>query len=125
MNWFEQLPDSCPPDDATSPKDETFYRIAKGNPVTSDDFVSQRKMNPHKLFAGIDECISLAVSVYKNFDDALITSKLPNFKNSSCIIQVILSEDDGLVKKTGKRSHYSWWRTIKFDFKKQVIIKQL
>ena len=55
--WFEALPEQCPPTDAKR-CEGCYYRIANGNPVTTEDFFSQRKMQPDKVFKGlgIDEC---------------------------------------------------------------------
>ena len=40
--WFEELPDQCPPEDAME-CNGVYFRIANGNPATSEDFFSQRK----------------------------------------------------------------------------------
>ena len=40
--WFEELPDLCPPSDAMACSG-VFYRIAEGDPVKSLDFFSQRR----------------------------------------------------------------------------------
>ena len=57
--WFEALPEQCPPTDAKR-CEGCYYRIANGNPVTTEDFFSQRKMQPDKVFkgVGIDECVT-------------------------------------------------------------------
>ena len=57
--WFEALPEQCPPTDAAQCKGY-YYRIANGNPATTEDFFSQRKLQPDKVFKGfgIDECIA-------------------------------------------------------------------
>ena len=62
--WFEALPEQCPPTDAKR-CEGCYYRIANGNPVTTEDFFSQRKMQPDKVFKGlgIDECVTRAVRV--------------------------------------------------------------
>ena len=64
MEWFEELPPSCPPSDATDCQG-TYYRVSNGNPAESCDFFSQRLLAPDKKFKGegIDECIVRAVSV--------------------------------------------------------------
>ena len=124
MDWAETLPNRCPPEDAISPSGEYFYRISKGNPVEDSDFFSQKKLAPDKKFTGegIDECIIRAVSVYSNIEDAKRTLKLPKFKGG-CIAKIVLNGDDGLIKKTFKKSHYSWWRTQSFDFTISKIVQ--
>ena len=56
--WFEELPEQCPPEDAIE-CNGIYFRIANGNPATSEDFFSQRKLQPDKIFKGegIDDCI--------------------------------------------------------------------
>ena len=41
--WFETLPEQWPPTDAKQ-CEGYYYRIANGNPATTEDFFSQRKM---------------------------------------------------------------------------------
>ena len=56
--WFEELPEQCPPKDAKE-CNGIYYRIANGNPATSADFFSQKRLQPDKIFTGegIDDCI--------------------------------------------------------------------
>lgn len=119
--WFEILPASCPPDDAQE-CNGTFYRIAHGDPATSSDFFSQRKMNPDKLFSGIDECTLRSISIFSDYDETSKKLKLPKFKKAS-IAKVELKPDDGLIKKTFGPHHYSWWRTINFQPSAAKLIK--
>lgn len=79
-NWFEDLPDCCPPIDAKV-CNGSFYRVAIGNPATNEDFFSQRKLSPDKIFKGdgIDECIIRAVSLFSDLPDAKRLLKLPKF----------------------------------------------
>lgn len=115
MNWFEQLPQYCPPADATPCKGD-YFRLANGNPATSADFFSQRKLQPNKVFTGngVDECIARAVSLFQDKDDAEKRRKLPKFKRA-VIARVSLEPRDGMMKKTFSGSHYSWWRSMEFD----------
>lgn len=123
MEWFEDLPDKCPPEDAYESSGQAFYRIAEGDPVKDSDFFSQKKMDPGRIFSGkgIDECIIRAVSMFDNVEDARSKLKLPKFKNC-CIAEVVLNKKDGLVKQTFKQSHYSWWRTKMFDITVSKIV---
>ena len=123
IQWFEQLPSECPPLDSKECKG-TFYRIAKGNPATSSDFFSQRKLAPEKIFKGkgIDECITNAISVFSTVEDARRLKKLPKFKNAT-IAEIKLKPSDGKIKKTFRNSHYSWWRSITFDVSQAQIIE--
>lgn len=115
MNWFEQLPQYCPPADAT-PCNGDYFRLANGDPATSADFFSQRKLQPNKIFTGngVDECITRAVSLFQDKSDAVKRMKLPKFKRA-VIARVRLEPKDGMMKKTFSGSHYSWWRSTEFD----------
>lgn len=123
MEWFEDLPVSCPPADAID-CNGIFYRVSHGNPAESSDFFSQRLLAPDKRFLGegIDECIVRAVSVFAELNDAKNLLKLPKFKNANIAI-LNLQEQDGKTKKTFKKSHHSWWRSKSFDVYNAKIIK--
>ena len=124
IKWVETLPDRCPPEDAYAPSGEHFYRISQGIPVEDSDFFSQRKMAPEKVFAGdgIDECIARAISVFSDVEDAKKKLKLPKFRGG-CIAEIVLNVSDGVVKKTFKQSHYSWWRAQSFDYTNSKIVQ--
>ena len=108
--WFEALPEQCPPTDAAQCKGYYY------NPATTEDFFSQRKLQPDKVFKGfgIDECIARAISLFSTKEEAERRLKLPKFKNASIVI-VKLEPKDGMIKKTFGIAHYSWWRTKDFN----------
>ena len=114
--WFEQLPEQCPPKDAV-PCSGVYFRIAKGIPTDSDDYFSQRMMQPNGVFMGegIDECILHAVSLFAALDDAKKRLKLPKFRKQT-VVKVTLAPEDGVIKKTFGTSHHSWWRSTKFEY---------
>lgn len=118
MQWFEELPQQCPPMDAL-PANGRFYRIAKGVPTETDDYFSQRRLQPDKQFVGegIDECITRSVSLFSSLDDARKRLRLPKFRSQTVVV-VDLVPEDGVVKKTFGPAHYSWWRSLEFDFRK-------
>jgi hypothetical protein len=120
--WFEELPEQCPPNDAEV-CNGIFYRIANGNPVTSEDFFSQRKMYPNKVFRGegIDDCVIKSVSLFSNINEAMKRLKLPKFKRA-VIAEVKLGTTDGMIKKTFGFAHYSWWRSKSFDVSQSKIV---
>lgn len=121
MEWFEELPPLCPPADAEPCRGE-YYRISNGDPSTSADFFSQRRLQPKKVFKGqgVDECILRAVSLFKDRKDAAKRLLLPKFRNS-VIASVNLMPKDGLMKKTFRDSHYSWWRSRDFSVEQAKI----
>jgi hypothetical protein len=123
MNWYEQLPELCPPVDAV-PCEGTYYRIAKGNPASNGDFFSQRKLQPNKVFTGlgVDECVARSISLFSDINDAIRRLKLPKFRNAQ-IAAVTLEPKDGVMKKTFSDSHYSWWRSTNFEVSQAKIEK--
>jgi len=46
IEWFEDLPENCPPNNAYSPNHDRFFRLAKQYPPTERDFFSHRKLYP-------------------------------------------------------------------------------
>jgi len=123
MEWFEELPTSCPPS-GTIDCEGTYYRVSHGNPAESSDFFSQRLLAPEKQFKGegIDECIVRAVSIFSELSDAKNLLRLPKFKNAN-IAELHLLEQDGRMKKTFRKSHYSWWRSKSFNVNNAKIIE--
>ena len=99
MDWFEKLPEQCPPDNAIVPHNDIYYRV----------------------FNNVNECIVRAISIFTNIDDSKKLLKLPKFKGGK-IAKITLNEDDGLVLKTFAKSHYSWWRSQNFDINCAKII---
>lgn len=123
MQWFEELPEQCPPSDAIEPDDTILYRIVNGDSVTSSDFISQRELaGPNKLFSGVSECVARAVSLFQKREDAYQRCKLPKFRNSK-VIGIKLKRTDGLVEKTFSASHYSWWRSRSFSYSNVEIVE--
>ena len=118
MNWFEQLPEQCPPKDAT-PSQGAFYRIVSGIPTGTEDYFSQRHLQPNKIFVGegIDECIVRSISLFNNRNAAARRLLLPKFRNQKNAV-IHLESKDGVIKKTFGPSHYSWWRSKEFDYSK-------
>ncbi|WP_075349185.1 hypothetical protein [Algoriphagus marinus] len=123
MNWYEELPDNCPPNDALVPDGKEFFRLCIGNPATSSDFYSQRKENTNRTFAGISECILRAVSLWDDENKCLQQKKYPIQKNK-VLGKIELNIEDGLIKNTFKANHYSWWRSDKFDPALAIITDQ-
>lgn len=118
LTWFEQLPEQCPPKDA-NPCNGCYYRIAKGLPTMSEDYFSQRALNPDKVFFGdsLDECVVRSVSLFDSLDEAKKRLKLPKFKHQT-IVSIVLEPSDGVMKKTFGTAHHSWWRSTNFDITK-------
>ena len=115
MNWAEQLPKGCPPNDAFPPDQESpFYRLIEGSEPTAIDFHSHRMRWPDMNF-NAEECIARAVSIHNNIDSCKKVRKYPTQKNKK-MIKIILSEKSGVIKRQGRSGgHFSWWRTKEFN----------
>lgn len=122
MNWIEQLPDKCPPNDAMNPNGLTFYRLTKTSPITEKDLHSQRRLQPNKSFE-IEECIVCSLSIWQNVDNCIELLKLPLHKKK-LIVKFVLHSNDGLVLKTFGPNHYSWWATDSFNISAVQLVEQ-
>ena len=120
IQWFEELPESCPPSDALD-CNGVFYRIANANPADISDFFSQRMLYPSRTFRDVDECTARSLSLFDTKEAAELRLKLPKFRNAH-IAEVTLTATDCKIKKTFGPQHYSWWRTTSFDITNTTII---
>ena len=111
--WFEELPDQCPPAQASNLEKFVCYRLCEGAQPAEGDFLSHRTLFPKKVFR-VPECQARAISVYKEAEDLDSVLKLPAHKHK-IKVKITLGQDDGAVMKTGQGSHYSWWRSKRFD----------
>ena len=118
MDYLESLPEGCPPEDAYSPNDQTFFRLSFNSPPQEKDFFSWRNLNPERnLPPQITECRALSVSVYNKAVECEQLTKLPKFKSrDSFVYSISLVREDGAIKQTGRNvNHYSWWISRDFD----------
>ena len=121
MNWFETLPDKCPPSDAVTTENVKVYRAVLTSPATDEDFKSHRELFPTKFFS-VSECQARSLSVHDNMAETEKLKKLPRFKNNFFIMELNLKAEDGLILKTNGPNHYSWWRSTEFDYSEREII---
>jgi hypothetical protein len=111
--WAEDLPNGCPPTDAVV-LEGIYYRLVESFPPTEKDFWSQRKLFPSKTFR-TNECIARACSMMTSLEDCIALRKLPTHRHKQ-VVEVLLSGNNGVGKKTGSSSsHFSWWRTRDFN----------
>ena len=112
MDFFEKLPQNCPPAKAKMPNNEICYRLVKGFPPSIEDFYSQRKLYPNRNF-NVNECIARAVSLQRTSWACEQIKKFPIHKNK-IVVKITLDESSGMILKTS-RSHYSWWMSLGFN----------
>jgi len=114
MEWAEPLPKFCPPEDTINPSGELFYRIIESDEPTKIDFHSHRRRWPKRNFS-TNECRTRSLSIYNALNECKKVRLLPLHRNKK-IVEIFLSEESGVIKKTGKRKHhFSWWRYKSFN----------
>jgi hypothetical protein len=113
IEWDEELPPGCPPDDAWEPNGSIFFRMVESVPPNDRDFWSHRRLWPNKQFS-VSECRARSVSLFERIDDCAKLLKLPLHRDKS-VVKLRLSSGSGLVKQTGGYSHHSWWRARGFQ----------
>lgn len=114
MEWAETLPENCPPPEAIRPYGERFYRLIESVEPDEYDFFSHRKRYPDKVF-NTNECKALSLSVFSTLKECKKILLLPNNKDKK-IVEIELTEESGVILKTGKSSkHYSWWLAKDFN----------
>jgi hypothetical protein len=115
MEFLEDLNiggETCPPAEAVSDI-YTVYRLVESVPIKIEDVWSYRALFPTKVFK-VDECIARSCSVYTECEDLKNLQKIPKFRKR-VIILINIKENDGVLLKTFKDSHWSWWISKKFD----------
>lgn len=113
FKWFEELPEQCPPANAFGVEGFVCYRMCNSAAVVNEDFYSHRKLFVDRVF-NVPECRARSVSVFTDPRDLDAFFKLQVNKNKA-LVKLRLIESDGLAMKTGKKSHYSWWRSKTFN----------
>lgn len=111
--WYEELPEQCPPSETFSLDGFVCYRLCERAEPAEGDFLSHRALFPQKIFR-VPECQARAISVFKKPEDLDPVLKLAIHKHKAKV-KVILGQADGVAMKTGNGSHYSWWRSMRFD----------
>lgn len=106
--WFENLPENCPPHDATKPSNFLCFRLATQNPPVEEDYLSQRQIYPEKKFH-VNECRARSLSIFSEKSECENIKKLPPHRRKH-VVALRLFPKCGAVKQTGRsEAHYSWW----------------
>ncbi|MDR3401763.1 MAG: hypothetical protein P4L99_04615 [Chthoniobacter sp.] len=110
--WAEPLPANCPPAEAKKPTGGTYYRVTQ-NPPREEDFDSFCILFPERVVP-VNECEARSCSL---FDELTVVRGLLNFrKNKGKIItRITLPAESGVISKTGRPNHWSWWRRAEFQ----------
>lgn len=118
-SWPNDLPEGCPPSDATS-ADGVFFRFINKNTPSARDFVRPVD-RPNANYPPEERCEASAISLFAGADDVTLAQRLiPGFKKKK-VAQGKLSPRMGVIKNTpmdyeGTRfeSHHDWWMTAEY-----------
>lgn len=114
--WTCEMPEGCPPNDVLVASEHPFFRLAKDeNAYNQDDFKSYAEIDPQRNWGPMLP-LAVGLSLIDNEAKARRNLKLPLFRQFYGIIALTLNPMDGVEKQTGVHlSHYTWWRTKKFQ----------
>ncbi len=112
------------PDDVLLPEQHQFFRLSKNaESCSEEDFMTNIDLYPEKVW-GEKLPLAAGLSIINEEKKARKNLKLPVFKQYGGIISLELNSEDGVVKQTGvHNSHYTWWRTKKFDISIVKMVK--
>lgn len=86
MEYIEDLPEQCPPEEAKDQPIEIAYRVVKCDPPTQSCFASQASRN-RPLRDGGDQCRHASCSLFSCFNKAKnIAYKLPKPRRGARLI---------------------------------------
>ncbi len=117
IEWANNLPENCPPENILVPENEDFYRLLiNKDEIVADDWKPYVELYPNKNYLGNTFINANGLSISKNSDFKELT-KLPKIKKQfKGLAKITLNPTDGVLKKTGSDDkHYTWWRTTSFD----------
>ena len=113
--YREELPPGCPCAGATEITNQTIcYRLVHNTPPTDKDFRSQRALNPNQDF-NLSECRVRGLSIFMRSADAAKTAQDSRNLRGARVAKMTLNQGAGYIKKTGRKSHHTWWPYKAFD----------
>lgn len=122
IEWANDLPENCPPENILVPEEEEFYRLLLNeDQIVDEDWKSQKELHPQSTYEGENYINAHGLSVLKTVNNNIF--KLPRYKRFKGLAKVILNPTDGVLKKTYGDQHYTWWRTTSFDIDSAEIIR--
>lgn len=115
MEFRDDLPNGCPPPEATEIVNPTIvFRLVEGDEPSETDFLTHRQLWPNKNFQ-VSECQVRGLSVQLNAQDSRRFRALPTQKHKK-IAKVHLDKGAGYIQRTGRHGHFTWWPFKGFDF---------
>ena len=124
IEWADSLPENCPPQDVLVPEEEQFYRLLLNEDIIVDeDWKSYAELYPGKKYSGDQLILASGLSIF-NTSDLSNLKKLPSMRRFKGVARIKLYPTDGVLKKTGRANHYTWWGTTAFNADNVEIIKK-
>jgi hypothetical protein len=121
--WPDDMPDRCPPSEAT-PAEGEFYRFVKAHPIDPSDFLRPRD-KPHfrreeRLAARegrtLDYCDASALSVVQDPGEIPTMREAVPSMRDRLVARGVLKPEHGMVHRdpikssaAEVKSHYNWW----------------
>ncbi|RMA60818.1 hypothetical protein C8C96_1841 [Acidovorax sp. 100] len=108
MTYREQLPESCPPQNARHPTESKLWRLLQQQRVTDRDFDSQYLKFPERNFP--DMCGAKAVSLMTSLTICRAAAKSPRLKRAGFThaVEVTCCTTLGIWDQD-KPEHVNWW----------------
>lgn len=108
-SWPDDYPPQCPPTDAAAAGGR-FLRLVEADPPNGSDFVSVRKLYPHRRVP--DECEAWGLSVFSDEMDARrMRDRVAGLREKRVAVGELTAQH-GRLKPTPrgpKSSHHTWW----------------
>lgn len=104
--WPDYYPNSCPPEGAF-PAEGVVFRFTDEPEPRPGDFEPHVIKFPGKQFP--DMCLASGLSVYRTLEDAQRKRRRVPGLRDKCIARGSLNNEAGLLMKTLKHGHHTWW----------------
>jgi hypothetical protein len=109
--FFEDLPDNCPPKNTPTMPSSIVLRLVKSAKPTTDDFLSQAAIGLERR-GDTDECCHASCSVFKvdeKVNRAQQLRKLPRIKSRKYVAFLDLGPTAGQAKVSKHSNHIDLW----------------
>lgn len=114
MQWPDNFPDACPPEDAQLQSISAYLLVH--SPILPTDFHSLKQRHPEQTFPNLElECQAYGLSVFEKIEHLRrVRSRVRRLRHRAIAVGN-LTPEAGVVKPTSSRfgdSHRTWWVPI-------------
>lgn len=107
MEFYEDLPPSCPPTDCSCEELEGVYRVLRSRQPTDYDWLSHLRRGL-SCPVSVDACRWASLSLQANRVAVKKLLKLPNFRSATHAAILDIPPEAGVFKTN--RSHHDFWQ---------------